>query len=178
LDDWPLAIPRPAVRDKWVLWSEEPVAMRWSSSAGAETTTIVPERIEFAELAVLWTHAARLHMSAVRPEEVLGGAEVTQSNGRHRWEFDIGGDRVEAQRHVIEFVIDGRNFISQVALVGAPKSFEDHRLLRLLQGSVENEESGSATEEGHVEAREVSPDPDPAPGDSPSDRDPAPDGSS
>jgi len=130
-DDLPDHIGKPAVNPNWVLWSDEPMNLRWSTHP-SEVTTIAAGQVGYIELAVLDLRQHHLTISAVRPSEVIGGVNVPYPRARHRWEFLVGGHRSGVQRRVIEFVTDGKNFVSEVALTGAPSIYGQARILSLL----------------------------------------------
>lgn len=103
------------------------------------TITIPGHQLEFVELPVLQVRAHTLKLSASVPSSLLGGTDVVPTDGCHRWELYVGADGVKPITTVIEFVVDGPDFISRATLGEAPEEFVDRRLLRLLAGAQEAE---------------------------------------
>jgi hypothetical protein len=133
-DDFPIDM-KPYRSEGWRLRHEEPVALRWASS---DTVTIPAGESEFVSLVSFnrTDYSVRLLMldaehSTVKPD-LRGGLH------RHRLRVVVTADECEPVVEVVEFVIDGKNFISQVSIAAAPATFEDARLLTLLRRLAEN----------------------------------------
>jgi hypothetical protein len=124
---------RPYKTEGWRLRDTEPVALRWASGSGV---TIAPGQSEFACLVALQTRDGELSLCLLDP------GTVTRSLGRglarHRFRVVVYASEGEPLITVVEFVIDGKNFISEVSIADVPKDAEDTRLLTLLRRMAES----------------------------------------
>ncbi len=139
-DDWADSEVKPYRFEGWQLVEQDPVALRWSSlpfavdrGPSGPHVQIARGASEFAELAVLATTSRKLRVSVDDERAGRNRNEASDAIGTHRWEVVIGSDRVDPIAKVIEFVVDGKNFISDVTVADAPSKAEDHRLLTLLR---------------------------------------------
>lgn len=123
----------------WKLVDSEPMALHWSSLPPVESrgtasrVDIARGHSEFAEVAVLQPRLNRLEVAVDDRRACRTDFVEHQAVARHRWEVIFGADDVEPRVAVVEFVIDGKNFINDVALSSAPPSAKDVRLLHLLR---------------------------------------------
>ena len=124
---------------KWKLVDSEPMALHWSSLPPAEDRStasrvdIARGHSEYAELAVLQTRLNRLEVAVDDRRACRTDVVEHQAIARHRWEVLFGADDVEPRGVVVEFVIDGKNFITNAVLAAAPPDADDVRLLHLLR---------------------------------------------
>ena len=124
---------------KWKLVDSEPMALHWSSLAPAEERAtasrvdIARGHSEYAELALLQTRLNRLEIAVDDRRACRTDVVEHQAIARHRWEVIFGADEVEPRVVVVEFVIDGKNFITDAIFATAPPAADDVRLLHLLR---------------------------------------------
>lgn len=124
---------------KWKLVDSEPMALHWSSLPPAENRAtasrvdIARGHSEYAELAALQTRTNRLEVAVDDRRACRTDAVEHQAIARHRWEVIVGADEVEPRIVVVEFVVDGKNFITDAILSTSPSAADDVRLLHLLR---------------------------------------------
>ena len=125
----PLGV-RPYTTDDWRLRQSEPIALRWASSP---PVTIASKASEFVSLVALRSQDNELTLCTEHPELSLFSPKFDQRLGRHRLRIFVFAENGDPMTEVIEFVIDGKNFIGAVGITSAPGEAKDTRLLTLLR---------------------------------------------
>jgi hypothetical protein len=122
----------PNTSDNWRLRQSEPTALRWASVPSPQVT-IAPKSSEFVQLVSLRTQDLELTLCMEYPERSVIKPKFEEGFGRHRLRVSVFAENSEPTTHVVEFVIDGKNFIGQVGFTSEPDEAQDTRLLTLLR---------------------------------------------
>ncbi len=133
-DDLPIDM-KPYRSEGWRLRHEEPVALQWAS---AGTITIPAGESEFVSVVALGRSDYRLRLMMLDAKHSTVKPGLGSGLHRHRLRVIVTADECEPVIEVVEFVIDGKNFISQVSITEAPAKFEDARILTLLRRAAES----------------------------------------
>ena len=127
----PLGI-RPHTSERWRLRQSEPTPLLWASVPSPHVT-IAPQAFELAQLVLLNTKSGELELRMEYPERSVIKPKFDQRFGRHRLRILVFAENCDPTSDVIEFVIDGKNYIGEVALAAAPDDAQDTRLLTSLR---------------------------------------------
>ena len=153
IEDLPLAEadhlpgPRPYRMDGWRLRESEPAALKWASGTAV---TIAPGQSEYLCLVSLRRNDLELSLCLLDPENSILKAVLGRDLARHRLRIVVTADDCKPIVGVVEFVIDGKSFISQVAMAEVPADARDTRLLTLLREMANSPDELAAAEEPDV----------------------------
>ena len=136
---------RPFRIEGWRLHESEPTSLKWASG---RSVTIAPGQSEFVCLVSLRPNDRELTLCMLDPEESILTGRLGSDRARHRLGVVVTADDCKPIVGVVEFVVDGKQFISKVAISEVPAGARDTRLLTLLREMAEspNETAASASE--------------------------------